>query len=140
MYYSYTYNHHRITVRHICASDVWKLYISMLTFISLDFLNNMYNILQIQLQIQIQCMTHSSIILVFVTIHTCVVVWNNNHDNLSWLKYIYQIHIINICDIGCLIEHQVANIVNLNDICAITNCHSIYYSIILTFNGNYQKI
>ena len=43
-------------------------------------------------------------------------------------------------DIGCLIEHQVANIVNLNAICAITNCHSIYYSIILTFNGNYQKI
>ena len=22
VYYSYTYNHHRITVRHICASDV----------------------------------------------------------------------------------------------------------------------
>ena len=33
-----------------------------------------------------------------------------------------------------------ANIVNLNAICAITNCHSIYYSIILAFNGNYQKI
>ena len=33
-----------------------------------------------------------------------------------------------------------ANIINLNAICAITNCHSIYYSIILAFNGNYQKI
>ena len=33
-----------------------------------------------------------------------------------------------------------ANIVNLNAICAITTCHYIYYSIILTFNGNYQKI
>ena len=33
-----------------------------------------------------------------------------------------------------------ANIVNLNAICAITTCHSIYYSILLTFNGNYQKI
>ena len=32
------------------------------------------------------------------------------------------------------------NIVNLKAICVITNCHSIYYSIILTFNGNYQKI
>ena len=32
------------------------------------------------------------------------------------------------------------NIVNLNAICANTNCHSIYYSIILTCNGNYQKI
>ena len=59
---------------------------------------------------------------------------------------ITEIHISNpyykhiICDIGCLIEHQVANIVNLNAICAITTCHYIYYSIILTFNGNYQKI
>ena len=33
-----------------------------------------------------------------------------------------------------------ANIVNLNAICAITPCHYIYYSIILTFNGNYEKI
>ena len=33
-----------------------------------------------------------------------------------------------------------ANIVNLNAICAIATCHYIYYSIILTFNGNYQKI
>ena len=88
----------------------------MLTFISLDFLNNMYNIFQIQLQIQIQCMTHSSIILVFVTIHTCVVVCNNNHDNRN--TYIKSM-IINICDIVCLVEHQVVNIVNLNAIYAI---------------------
>ena len=33
-----------------------------------------------------------------------------------------------------------ANIVNWNAICAIITCHSIYYSIILTFNGNYQKL
>ena len=33
-----------------------------------------------------------------------------------------------------------ATIVNLNAICAITTCHYIYYSIILTFIGNYQKI
>ena len=33
-----------------------------------------------------------------------------------------------------------ANIVNLNAMCAITTCHYILYSIILTFNGNYQKI
>ena len=32
------------------------------------------------------------------------------------------------------------NIVNLKAIGVITNCHSIYYSIILTFNGKYQKI
>ena len=32
------------------------------------------------------------------------------------------------------------NIVNLKAICFITNCHSIYYSIILTFNGKYKKI
>ena len=50
------------------------------------------------------------------------------------------IHDINICDIDCLIEHQVVNIVNLKAICLITNCHSIYYSIILTFNGKYRKI
>ena len=31
---------------------------------------------------------------------------------------------------GCIIEHQVVNIVNLKAICVITNCHSIYYSII----------
>ena len=42
VYYLYTYYHHRITVGHICVSDFWKLYISMLTFITLDFSNNMY--------------------------------------------------------------------------------------------------
>ena len=33
-----------------------------------------------------------------------------------------------------------ANIVNLNAIYTITTYHYIYYSIILTFNGNYQQI
>ena len=41
--------------------------------ISPDFLNSIYNILQIKLYI-VKCMKHSCIIFVFATIHTCVVI------------------------------------------------------------------